>query len=72
MVAWVQQLLLKIYNNKKKTCLFASITLAVKGSTWTGLYNSVTGENMSLEELLKYSERVSNLERLFNIREGFD
>lgn len=53
------------------SCLFASITIAVKGSTWTGLYNSVTGEEFTLDEMLKCAERVSNLQRLFNGREGF-
>lgn len=62
---------LSLLTNLLGTCLFASITLAVKGSTWTGLYNAVTGETMTMEELLKCSERVSNIERLFNIREGF-
>jgi len=53
-------------------CLFASITLAVKGSTWTGLYNAVTGNKETLANMLKCSERVINLERMFNAREGFD
>lgn len=52
-------------------CLFASITLAVKGSTWTGLYNAASGDNKSLEEILECAERVINLERMFNSREGF-
>lgn len=53
-------------------CLFASITLAVKGSTWTGLYNAVTGLQKSTAEMLKAAERVINLERMFNVREGFE
>lgn len=70
--AWVKPIKeLSLLTNLLGTCLFASITLAVKGSTWTGLYNSVTGETMSMDELFKCSERVINLERLFNIREGF-
>jgi len=62
---------ISMLTNLLGTCLFASITLAVKGNTWTGLYNSVTGENMTLDEMLKCSERVVNLERMFNVREGF-
>ncbi len=70
--AWVKPVKeLSLLTNLLGTCLFASITLAVKGDTWTGLYNAVTGENMSVEDMLKCSERVSNLEKLFNIREGF-
>ncbi len=52
-------------------CLFASITLAVKGHTWTGLYNAATGDNKTFEEMMESAERVINLERLFNEREGF-
>ncbi|MBN2827462.1 MAG: aldehyde ferredoxin oxidoreductase C-terminal domain-containing protein, partial [Tissierellales bacterium] len=70
---WVKPFMeLSMLTNLMGVCLFASITLAVKGSTWTGLYNAVTGNNASLTELLKCSERVINLERMFNAREGFD
>jgi len=63
---------LSMATNLLGVCLFASITLAVKGSTWTNLYNSASGSNFELKDLLKASERVTNLERLFNAREGFD
>ena len=53
------------------TCLFTTIILAVKGETWTGIYNAVTGNSLTLAEMLQCAERVSNLERLFNVREGF-
>ncbi len=70
---WVKPFMeLSQLTNLLGVCLFASITLAVKGSTWTGLYNAVTGLQMSTEEMLKAAERVINLERMFNIREGFD
>jgi len=70
---WVKPFMeLSMLTNLMGVCLFASITLAVKGSTWTGLYNAVTGNNASMAELLKCSERVINLERMFNAREGFD
>jgi len=52
-------------------CLFTVITLAVKASTWVEVFNRATGLNFTLGDMLKASERVINLERLFNIREGF-
>jgi aldehyde:ferredoxin oxidoreductase len=61
-----------MFTNLLGVCLFAIITLAVKGNTWTGLYNSATGNKTDLANLLKCSERVINLERMFNAREGFD
>lgn len=69
---WVKPFMeLSQLTNLLGVCLFASITLAVKGSTWTGLYNAVTGLDMSLEEMLKAAERVINLERMFNVSCGF-
>jgi aldehyde:ferredoxin oxidoreductase len=44
----------------------------VKGSTWAALYAAVTGRELSLQELLKASERVINMERMINARYGFD
>ena len=70
---WVKPFMeLSQLTNLLGVCLFASITLAVKGSTWTGLYNAVTGLQMSTAEMLKAAERVINLERMFNISEGFE
>lgn len=70
---WVKPFMeLSMLTNLLGVCLFASITLAVKGNTWTGLYNAATGNKTDLATLLKCSERVINLERLFNAREGFD
>lgn len=69
---WVKPLKeVNMITNLLGTCLFTTITLAVKGSTWTGLYNSVTGENLTLADMFKCSERVINLEKMFNVREGF-
>ena len=53
-------------------CLFASICLAVKGSTWASLYTAVTGRLLSLDDMLKAAERVINMERVINSRFGFD
>src|SRR6056297_118584 len=70
---WVKPFMeLSMMTNLLGVCLFASITIAVKGSTWTGLYNAATGENVKLEDMMKAAERVINLERMFNYREGFD
>lgn len=70
---WVKPFMeLSQLTNLLGVCLFASITLAVKGSTWTGLYNAVTGQDMSLEDMLKAAERVINLERMFNVSNGFE
>lgn len=71
--AWVKPFMeLSQLTNLLGVCLFASITLAVKGSTWTGLYNAVTGLKMTTDEMLKAAERVINLERMFNVSEGFE
>jgi hypothetical protein len=53
------------------TCLFASITLAVKPSTWAKLLSCALGRPVSKEELLQRAEAVINLERLINARFGF-
>ncbi len=71
--AWVKPLKeLSMATNLLGVCLFASITLAVKGSTWAELLSGATGNTYSLQDLLLASERVINLERLYNAREGFD
>ncbi len=69
---WVKSLEeLSMATNLLGVCLFASITLAVKGKTWAEFFSSATGLEYSYRDLFKVSERVLNLERLFNIREGF-
>jgi len=70
--AWVKPLEeLSMATNLLGVCLFTVITLAVKGETWTQLFNYATGFDFTLKDLFKASERVINLERLFNVREGF-
>jgi aldehyde:ferredoxin oxidoreductase len=39
--------------------------------TVLGILNAVTGRDWTESELLKIGERINNLERLFNLREGF-
>ena len=42
------------------------------GIRLVGLFNSVTGFNSTLEEMLKSAERVTNIRHAFNLREGIN
>jgi aldehyde:ferredoxin oxidoreductase len=69
---WVKPLEeLSMSTNLLGVCLFASITIAIKGKRWAELFSNATGLSYTYADLFKVSERVINLERLFNIREGF-
>ncbi|MBU1275442.1 MAG: aldehyde ferredoxin oxidoreductase family protein [Proteobacteria bacterium] len=71
--AWVKPLQeLSMATNLMGACLFASICLAVKPSTWAAMLTSVVGEDWSVERLLQAAERTINLERMINARYGFD
>jgi aldehyde:ferredoxin oxidoreductase len=71
--SWVKPLQeLSMVTNLLGACLFASINLAVKASTFTLIYTAVTGRKMTMKDLLKSAERVINMERMVNIRFGFD
>jgi len=50
-------------------CRFA--TYACSEFIWARLLTAVTGISYQPEELIQMGERIVNLERLFNIREGF-
>lgn len=63
---------LSMATNMLGVCLFASITLAIKASTWARLTSAVTGRTITKDDLLLMAERVINLERLLNARLGFD
>jgi len=41
------------------------------GDDMTQLYNAATDENLSPGELVEHGERISNLAKLINVREGF-
>jgi len=70
---WVKPLNeLSMATNLLGVCLFASITLAVKPSSWARLASAAVGYPISKEELLLAAERTINLERLVNARLGFD
>jgi aldehyde:ferredoxin oxidoreductase len=50
-------------------CRFA--TFALSEIFWARLLSCVTGIDFKAEELIKIGERIFNLERVYNIREGF-
>ncbi len=71
--AWIKPFQeLSMATNMLGVCLFASITLAIKASTWARLLSEVVGREVTKDELLKAAERVINMERLINARFGFD
>jgi aldehyde:ferredoxin oxidoreductase len=70
---WVKPLQeLSMATNMLGVCLFSSITLAIKPSTWAGLLSAAVGRTVTKEELLQAAERVINLERMINASFGFD
>ena len=52
------------------TCKFMSYA-GLTPEHWARMISAVTGWNMDAGELVKVGERVLNLQRLFNVREGF-
>ena len=63
---------LSMATNMLGVCLFASITLGIKASTWAKLISKALGTEISKQDLLLAAERVINLERMLNARLGFD
>jgi aldehyde:ferredoxin oxidoreductase len=49
-------------------CLFTSF--AVKPEHYRDMYNTVTGSDLTTEELLQAGERIWNLERVYNLESG--
>jgi aldehyde:ferredoxin oxidoreductase len=47
------------------------VNMAVSEEYFARLLTAVTGEQYKAEDLLRVGERVWNLERLYNLREGF-
>jgi len=71
--AWVKPVQeLSMATNLIGACLFASICLAVKASTWADLLSATVGKKWTTQELLRSAERVINMERMINYRYGFD
>ncbi|GAB6171774.1 aldehyde ferredoxin oxidoreductase family protein [Paradesulfitobacterium aromaticivorans] len=50
-------------------CLFTSFALGL--DDYRAIYNAITGSGYSSEEVLTTGERIWNIERLYNLREGF-
>lgn len=71
--AWIKPVQeLSMATNMLGVCLFASITLAIKASTWAKLTSAAVGYPIDKDALLFAAERVINLERMLNARFGFD
>jgi len=51
-------------------CLFTSFALGAEN--YAAIYNSITGENLTADEVVAAGERIWNLERLFNLAAGID
>jgi aldehyde:ferredoxin oxidoreductase len=51
-------------------CMRVQISPQYNLETFTDLFNATTGIEMSSHELLKAGERIWNIQRLFNVREG--
>ncbi|HID15980.1 MAG TPA: aldehyde ferredoxin oxidoreductase, partial [Candidatus Atribacteria bacterium] len=58
------------YLDSLTVCQFASF--AVSEFLWARILSAITGIEFEGEDLVYIGERIFNLERLFNMREGFD
>jgi aldehyde:ferredoxin oxidoreductase len=62
---------LRAFQNTLEICQFVCDP---RDYDWTGamaeMFRSVTGENMKPEQVLTVGERITNLDRAFNVREG--
>ena len=58
------------YLDSLTVCQFASF--AVSEFLWARILSAITGIEFEGEDLVYTGERIFNLERLFNMREGFD
>jgi aldehyde:ferredoxin oxidoreductase len=59
-------------NDSLGICHFPNAFIGFKSETMKDLLNAAAGYNLSIEEFWKAAERIYNLERSFNVREGFD
>ncbi len=57
--------------NAAGVCMFV-IACLPHGNAFVDSLNSVTGWNLTMEDVLKTGERVSNMRQAFNIREGLN
>ncbi|MEM2990205.1 MAG: aldehyde ferredoxin oxidoreductase family protein [Halobacteria archaeon] len=67
LVAFIQNLAAAV--DSLNLCRFSS--LALSEEEYADLLSAAIGEEITPQDLLKIGERIWNLERLFNIREGF-
>lgn len=56
--------------NSLTTCNFIADGGGVTVTELTNIFNAITGWNYSIEDFLKAGERIHNLQRLINIRDG--
>jgi aldehyde:ferredoxin oxidoreductase len=57
--------------NASGLCMFVVASLP-HGNAFVDSLNSVTGWNLTMDEVLKIGERVANMRHVFNIREGLN
>ncbi|MDY6964478.1 MAG: aldehyde ferredoxin oxidoreductase family protein [Halobacteriota archaeon] len=50
-------------------CKFSSFALS--GEEYAGMLSAITGVNFTSEDLMKVGERIWNVEKIFNLKEGF-
>jgi aldehyde:ferredoxin oxidoreductase len=58
-------------NNALGLCSIYSYQGLIFGNDMAKLYNAATGENLSAGELMERGERINNLAKIVNVREGF-
>lgn len=71
MVKWYEDM--RAFHNCMQVCAFTTYLHSAVGpmpELMTELFNAVTGASFTPEEAMTIGERVVNLERLFNLREG--
>lgn len=70
LVAWHENL--QAFKNSLEICLFSVYTWMTSVPTMLARYcNAVTGFSIDEQEVLKIGERIINIEKAFNVREGF-
>lgn len=65
---WVEDI--RAFQSSLGLCVFAFVTSEAWHKVLAELYTAVTGVDMSPDEVITVGERISTLERLFNLREG--
>lgn len=69
LVAWYENL--HAFKNSLEICLFAAYAWMFSVPTQLAqYYNAVTGASITSDEALQIGERIVNVERAFNVREG--